>query len=192
MNYYAVQVVASRESDFIDWVVRRQEGALQDARFFFPRRRLTIRRQGRHFQELYPVFPGYVFVEAAGIGRTLYDLVRHGPGFCRFLRSNTDIRPLGQGDLSVLVHFMGGNGIAESSRVYFNENERIVVVDGPMMGMEGNIVKVDRRKKRAKIRLDFASESFHLDLAFEVIERSSTAGAGPDKGRPAGGEGSDV
>ncbi len=186
MNYYAVQVVASQEEALIGWVLRHQEGFRQDARFFFPRRRLTIRRQGRQLQELYPVFPGYVFVEAAGIGRSLYDLVRHGPGFCRFLRSNTDIRPLGQRDLAVLVHFMGGDGIAESSLVYFNEKDRIVVVDGPLMGMEGNIVKVDRRKKRAKIRLDFASESFHLDLAFEVIERASAAGAGSDKEPAAG------
>ena len=86
--------------------------------------------------------------------------------------SNDNINPLCAKDLSVLVHFIGSNDIAESSKVYFDENDRIVVVSGPLSGMEGNIVKVDRRKKRAKVRLDFANEAFHLDLAFDGIERS--------------------
>jgi len=53
--------------------------------------------------------------------------------------------------------------------VYFNEDSRIVVVEGPLMGLEGRIVKVDRRKGRAKIMLDLYNDSFSIDLAFEVI-----------------------
>lgn len=173
MNYYAVQVMGSREETFIQWMMHHQEEISTDIRFFFPRRRLTIRRQGKHFQELYPVFPGYVFVEASEVSIQLYKLVRRAPYFCRFLPSNDNIQPLGARDLAILVHFIGNNDIAESSKVYFDENDRIVVVSGPLSGMEGNIVKVDRRKKRAKVRLDFANEAFHLDLAFDVIERSS-------------------
>lgn len=172
MNYYAVQVMGAREESFVDWVQRHQGESFSGVRFFFPRRRLTIRRQGKQLQELYPVFPGYIFVEAPEVDRPLYDLVRGGPNFCRFLPSNTNIQPLRQKDLSILMHFIGKNDIAESSLVYFDENDRIVVVSGPLSGMEGMIVKVNRRKKRAKIRLDFANESFHLDLGFDVIERT--------------------
>ena len=173
MNYYAVQVMGAREEVFIDWVNRHQEKLSENTRFFFPRRRLTIRRQGRQLQELYPVFPGYVFAESSESGAYLYDQVRMAPIFCRFLPSNTNIQPLCQKDLAILIHFIGKNDIAESSKVYFDENDRIVVVSGPLAGMEGNIIKVDRRKKRAKIKLDFANEAFHLDLAFDVMERSS-------------------
>ena len=173
MNYYAVQVMGAREEAFIQWMLHQQEEISADIRFFFPRRRLTIRRQGKHFQELYPVFPGYVFVEASEVGIPLYKQVRRAPYFCRFLPSNNNIQPLGAKDLAVLVPFIGNSDIAESSKVYFDDNDRIVVVSGPLSGMEGNIVKVDRRKKRAKVRLDFANEAFHLDLAFDVIERAS-------------------
>jgi transcriptional antiterminator NusG len=37
------------------------------------------------------------------------------------------------------------------------------------MGLEGKIVKVDKRKGRAKIKLDLYNDSFAIDLAFEVI-----------------------
>jgi transcriptional antiterminator NusG len=42
-------------------------------------------------------------------------------------------------------------------------------VEGPLMGLEGRIIKVDRRKGRAKINLDLYNDSFTIDLAFEVI-----------------------
>ena len=58
-----------------------------------------------------------------------------------------------------------------SSLVRFDENDRIVVIEGPLKGIEGNIIKVDKRKQRAKIRVDFAGTVHTLDLSFEDIER---------------------
>ena len=63
--------------------------------------------------------------------------------------------------------------IAEPSRVHFDENDRIVVDSGPLQGLEGKIVKVDRRKGRAKIQLDLYTENFLLDLGFEVISKGN-------------------
>ena len=51
----------------------------------------------------------------------------------------------------------------------FNENNRIEVKSGPMMGLEGKIVKVDKRKQRAKVQLDLYKESFFVDFGFELI-----------------------
>jgi transcriptional antiterminator NusG len=59
--------------------------------------------------------------------------------------------------------------------VYFNDNSRIVVIEGPLMGLEGRIVKVDRRKGRAKVSLDLYNDSFTIDLAFEVIGSAEPA-----------------
>lgn len=61
--------------------------------------------------------------------------------------------------------------MAEKSKVYFNEEDRIVVSEGPLKGLEGRIIKVDKRKGRAKIKLDFYDNSFAIDLAFEIISR---------------------
>ncbi len=73
-------------------------------------------------------------------------------------------------DLELVLHFINRAGpIAGISKVYFNENDRIVVVDGPLKDLEGRIVKVDKRKKRAKIKLDLYGDSFAIDLAFEVL-----------------------
>jgi transcriptional antiterminator NusG len=59
--------------------------------------------------------------------------------------------------------------MAGKSKVYFDANSRIVVTEGPLMGLEGKIIKVDKRKGRAKIKLDLYNDSFSIDLAFELL-----------------------
>jgi transcriptional antiterminator NusG len=170
MNYYALQVKARTESRFIRQFKKlHPEVALP---LYFPQRRIDIRRKGRIRQSLQPVFPGYVFIEAENNDTILENqwFFRRTAGFFRFLKSNQEITPLTNRDLELVLHFIRNVGpVAGRSRVYFNENARIVVVEGPLMGLEGRIIKVDKRKGRAKIKLDIYEDSFSIDLAFEVI-----------------------
>ena len=137
----------------------------------FPRRRIDIRRRGKMQQSTVAVFPGYIFIEAEAEELLLHQWeFRRTAGFYRFLTSNQDISPLGDRDLELVLHFIQRAGpIAGISRVYYNENSRIVVLDGPLMGLEGRIIKVDKRKKRAKVKLNLYDDSFAIDLAFEVM-----------------------
>jgi transcriptional antiterminator NusG len=118
------------------------------------------------------IFPGYIFVEADSdeeIKACQWEFRRTG-GFYRFLKSNQEITALADRDLELVLHFIKNAGpVAGRSKVYFNDNSRIIVVEGPLMGLEGRIVKVDRRKGRAKVSLDLYNDSFAIDLGFEVI-----------------------
>ena len=170
MNYYAVQVKTRSENKFI-----KLFRALHPEITFpihFPQRQLDIRRAGKIRPSLSAVFPGYIFIEAAcdeEITERQWEF-RRTEGFYRFLKSNQEITPLADRDLELALHFINKAGpVAGRSKVYFNENSRIVVVEGPMAGLEGRIVKVDKRKGRAKINLDLCNDSFTIDLAFEVI-----------------------
>ena len=169
IKYYAMQVKTSAEDKFI----RHFKALHPEVPFplFFPQRRIDVRRGGVVRQSIAAVFPGYVFVEIEdGDILTHQWAFRRTDGFYRFLRSNQNIRPLANRDLELVLHFIKKVGpIAGISKVYFNENSRIVVTEGPLMGLEGKIVKVDKRKGRAKIKLDLYDDSFAIDLAFEVI-----------------------
>jgi transcriptional antiterminator NusG len=187
MNYFAIQVRTTGEDDFIARAESRLVKRLSRQRFFFPKRRLIIRRQGKTHPELKPVFPGYIFLEIDGadLDRELFAAVRRTPNFYRILRSNQERTPLAGRDLAVLRHFVSFGDIAEASKVFFDESDRIVVTEGPLLGLEGSIIKVDKRKKRAKVRLNFSNEDFLLDLAFEVLEKAGEAsGALPYSAKP--------
>ena len=170
MRYYALQVKTRSENKFIK--LFKAQNPHVSLPIYFPQRRIDIRKKGVIKQETAAIFPGYVFVETISHEEILthqWDF-RRTEGFYRFLRSNQDINALSGRDLELVLHFIKNAGpIAGRSRVYFNENARIVVVEGPLMGLEGKIIKVDKRKGRAKIKLDLYDDSFTIDLAFEVI-----------------------
>jgi len=170
MNYYAIQVKTRAENKFI----RLFRALFPEITLpiYFPQRRLDIRRKGKIKASISAVFPGYIFVEASCDEEILACQweFRRTEGFYRFLRSNQEITPLADRDLELVLHFIKNSGsIAGRSKVYFDENSRIIVVEGPLMGLEGRIKKVDKRKRRAKIMLDLYNDSFSVDLAFEVI-----------------------
>jgi len=169
-NYYAIQVKTREEDKFLKlfnaW--NREAGI----RLYFPKRVLDIYKKGKILPSSSPIFPGYIFAEIAGED----DIIRYKPmfrkteGFYRFLPSNKNIAPLAGRNLEIVLHFIKKVGpVAGKSLVTFDENSRIVVLSGPLMDLEGIIIKVDKRKKRAKIKLDLYEDSFSIDLAFEFL-----------------------
>jgi transcriptional antiterminator NusG len=170
MKYYVVQVKSNSEEKYIE--LFEAVNYSKKIKLYFPRREINERKEGRTTKKILPVFPGYVFVEF-GENENISDFQRiftEISGFCRFLRSNSDVTEVKGKDLDVMIHFAKKTGpIAGVSKVYFNEQNRIVVKEGPLMGFEGLIIKTDKRKGRAKIKLDFYNKPFTIDLAFEVI-----------------------
>jgi transcriptional antiterminator NusG len=169
MNYFAVQVKTREEVKFM--TLAEKHNTAQPMKLIFPRRMLRVRRRGKYRQELAPLFPGYVFLFGSEVPPETYWKMKRVPGFFRFLKSNHDIQPLSGEEKELLVHFLSYGEIVKSSTVFFDENSHIQVLTGPMKGMEGRIVKVDKRKGRAKIKLDMYGDSFLVDVGIEIIEK---------------------
>ena len=173
MNYYALQIKTRGEEKYMR-LFKAQHPEI-NLPLFFPQRSLDIRRGGKIVPAKLAIFPGYVFLELPEEENILnyHWAFRRTEGFYRFLRSNRDIAPLQNRDLELVLHFIKNVGpLAGKSKVYFDENSRIVVISGPLSGLEGRIVKADKRKGRAKIKLDLYDDSFCIDLAFEVLEQA--------------------
>jgi transcriptional antiterminator NusG len=173
MNYYALQVKTRGEEKYMR--LFRAQNPEVTLPMYFPQRAIDIRRRGKLVSSRSAIFPGYIFLELPDDDDILryHWAFRRTDGFYRFLKSNQDIRPIQHRDLEVLLHFIKKVGpLAGKSKVYFDENSRIVVMSGPLAGLEGKIVKVDKRKGRAKIELDLYGDSFRIDLAFEVLNQA--------------------
>ena len=177
MDYYAMQVRTRGEEKFMR--LFRAQNPDTTLPLYFPQRALDIRRGGRIVPSKLAVFPGYVFLELPeddSIFRYRWAF-RRTEGFFRFLKSNQNIVPLQNRDLELVLHFIKEVGpLAGKSQVYFDDNARIVVISGPLSGLEGRIVKADKRKGRAKIKLDLYGDSYCIDLAFEVLVKGKELG----------------
>ena len=87
------------------------------------------------------------------------------------MKSNQNILPLPESDARILRSLLVYGEVVGKSVVNFDENNRIRVLEGPLRGFEGQIVKVDRRKGRIKVKLDLYDESHTVDFGFTAIEK---------------------
>jgi transcriptional antiterminator NusG len=174
MSYFAIQVLTREEKKYIKLagdLLKRWEGeGMQDSTLVWPRRQLTIKRKGRSIRSLAPIFPGYVFLKTQDMTPQLHWELKRLAGFLRVLPSNTNAEPIEGKDHELILRFLEGGQIIKPTSVYFDKDERIVIISGPFVGYEGSVVKVDRRKNRVKIRLNLFKTQHLVDFAFEVVE----------------------
>jgi transcription termination/antitermination protein NusG len=172
MSFYVVSVQPRREERFIHAARQLPLAGVSgtgDVSYYWPRRKLMIRQKGRRKETLAAVFPGYIFLNAETVTDQIYRSLTKIPGFYRFLESNDHIRPLSGRDAEIVAHFVKFGEVIGKSTVTLDDNQRIKVLHGPLVGLEGMIVKVDKRKQRAKVRLDLYDESFLVDFGFELL-----------------------
>ncbi len=174
MIYYVIQVKTGGEEIYLRSARKALEDQETGPRLLWLRRRLDLRKRGRTRDALAPVFPGYIFLETESLSNDMYWALRRAIGFYKFLPNNHDVKSLAGHDRELLLHLVRLGEVVEKSKVYFDENNQIRVTEGALEGLEGEIVKVDRRKKRAKVRLSLYENSFLVDFGFEVMELVKT------------------
>lgn len=167
-RFYAVHVETGYEDSFVE-LMRKLE---PDTDVYNIKKKLTLRKRGKSFQESRPVFPGYLFFRTPdeSLLGPLVSRMRRLNHFIRVLPSTDSIKPLSDRDACIIGALLSFGGEIGPSLVTFDENNRIRVIRGALAGLEGSIVKVDRRKRRAKIRLDLHNTSMAFDLGFEVLQ----------------------
>ena len=168
MQYFVIQVRTGFEDKFTRLALQGIDSDRE--RLFWPRRRLSIRKRGKRRDVEIAVFPGYVFLEAETLESTTYWTLRRANGFLHFLPDNTRVEPLSGADRDLIRHFLSFGEVLDKSKVQFDENKRIRVIHGALKGLEGRIVKVDRRKQRAKVSLSLYESPFLIDFGFDVLE----------------------
>lgn len=167
-QYYIIRVLTGKEKKYIAWISKSL--FVDDVRIIWPRRCLSIRRSGIIKDQESSLYPGYLFLETQQLSDQAIMVLKKAPGFVKFLKSNDNIIPLNNHDRDRFLELISYGEIIRKSQVVFDENNRIRVLEGPLKQLEGDIVKVDRRKGRAKVRLHLNELSLLFDLGFDVME----------------------
>lgn len=166
MAIYALHIKTGSEK-----LIKRQieERLPPETHTFSPVRELIIRKKGKQRKESKAMFPGYLFLEADEVNANMLSLLKSVPGFYQILPSNKEIKAIPHQELDFLNTLFNKNHFAPLSRAKFDENNKIQIIDGPLKGKEGLIIKVDKRKGRAKIIINAFDKQHFVDLGFEII-----------------------
>jgi transcriptional antiterminator NusG len=165
-KWYALFVVTGEEEKVKERLQYRLMG--KDIRILVPKRKLRERRKGIWETKLRVIFPGYVLINGI-IGIEEYYVLVGVPGLIAMLKDKSGLLEIHEHEIHIINKLMGNSEIIETSSVMF-DGPRIIVVDGPLKGLEGLIEEVDKRKGRAKVRLNLIGAPRVVDLSISMIQ----------------------
>lgn len=166
MEIFVLHVVTGKEEIICKMIGREDWGIT----IHFPKRPLMERKLGKLHKKIQPVFPGYLFLETELLKDQVKSTIMKMAGVFRFLPENTNIQSLNDDDARFLRQLISTGRVGEEvSLVDFDENDRIRILEGPLKGREGQIVSVDRRKKRVRVQLTLFKESSLVDFSVRYI-----------------------
>lgn len=143
MKWYALQVMTGTERDVC--AALRRKGVQARA----PAQRLQIRRRGQWHDEERLLLPGYVFV-GAEYTAALFHVVSSVPGVIRWLGLHCG-EPQALDAREALRWRLDSAETLGPSRVYFPPGGGWHVLDGPLAEFAGDVVRMDRRQRRAYV-----------------------------------------
>ncbi|KNY26383.1 hypothetical protein Bccel_1645 [Pseudobacteroides cellulosolvens ATCC 35603 = DSM 2933] len=103
------------------------------------------------------------------LGPDEYYLLKDIPDLIKVLKDDCEPYIINQNEINIIGKLISNKGIIEPSHIRLNEG-KVVVIDGPLLGMEGLIEKLDKRKGRVKLRVNFMSESRLIELSVSMVE----------------------
>ena len=124
-------------------------------------------------EERYIVFPGYIFLESS-IGTN--DVLNYVKKLSRVCRNVINILKYGDTDeiamrweeRFILMGFLGKNYCIKASKGY-KKNGIVTITEGPLVGHEGKIKKIDRHKMKAWVEIKICEKNILFELGLQVI-----------------------
>jgi len=132
-----------------------------------PKRKLRVRRGGIWRVETRVLFPGYVLLNGK-ITTEIYYRLKNIPYVLRLLMTGSSVATIDRDEMQILSKLMCNSEEIGFSNVLM-ENGKVRVIDGPLYSLEGIITKIDQRKQRAKVRLNFLGEERTVDLGISIL-----------------------
>jgi len=162
-QWYVLQVITGKESDI---KARIMENILKEfGRVLIPKRELMERRQGRFVRMTRTMFPGYVFLNIT-LNDSIYYQIKQVPNIIRFL-GTTRPTPVPLEQMQPILRMCSLGELIDISKI--SVGKTVNVIEGPLQGYVGNIISIDKRKKRAKVRFQILDETKEIDLGIEVV-----------------------
>lgn len=166
--WYVVQVRTGDELKISNRL--KLEVKADDEDIFVPlyERRKCIKGEWRRVTT--PLFPGYIFFQTndvEGMYRRLYKI----DAFTRVLKTGECYSPIAPEEERFIETLTGDDHIVETS-IGVIEGDRVIIKRGPLYGLEGSIVKINRHKRIAIIKADFMGGQREVKVGLEIIDKT--------------------
>lgn len=112
------------------------------------------------------LFPGYVFLITENV-EELFLQLKKIIGLTKLLGTGNEITALTESETAFLKRFGGEEQIVRMSEGII-EGSRTKILSGPLMGMEGQIRKIDRHKRKAWLEVEMFGRTQLVEIGLEI------------------------
>ena len=179
--YYVIFVGSGNEAK-TEQLIRRTASEGLCTECFHPVRHMKRKLRGE-WKHLYTkLLPGYVFVESSDI-KALHKSLIMTPGFKKILRTEDDeggydFYALTKSEVNWLMAICGKMNesekikpVIELSQVGFDENDKAVILDGPLKGREAMVKKINLHRRTADLEVGFMGRTVILSVGIELVKK---------------------
>ncbi len=166
-SWHALFVTTGHE----DKVKKAIEATFKDEiKSIVPKRELRERKSGKWHIVKRTLFPGYVLIKGKITIETYYR-IKEIPMLANLLKDESGPLKIEEKELEVLNILLknGEENIGISTA--YKEGQKVRIIDGPLVGLEGHIQSVDTRKGRAKLNIDFLGSPRTVQLGINFVDK---------------------
>lgn len=172
MSYYCIKCKTNYEDSVREELEKELRKTDMSATVCFPKKTVREKQKDRTWIPVTrALLPGYLLVSSYVTIENLRDAVREIKHANYVLRYDNTMYELQAGDKKYAEWIFNNEGILKPSKVYLEPGERIQIISGPLFGMEGKIVSVKRRERRATISLPFGETNNTISLSIDIIDK---------------------
>ena len=168
LNWYAVQVRTG--SEYITAQLCKSminQNVLTDC--FIPRYERMRRYQAQWHLEYRIMFPGYIFLMTDRVC-ALYEELRYIPRLTKILGNGMEFIPLKKEEVEFLTAIGSEEHLTGMSKGYI-AGDRIIITEGPMKEMAGQIRFIDRHKRLAVVQMEMVGRKMDIRLGLEIVKK---------------------
>ena len=171
--YYVVQVKTGKEQKAIEDILKNKPKDVENFDVFAPFRKGLRKYHGELKEVVERCFPGYVFVETDQV-QELFKQLYFTPGFTKLLgreEGTENFVPLDKDESRMIdiLYSKNNDRITEISNIEVREGETIRVLDGPLMGLETQIKKVDLHKRKVTVEWMICGRLVESSVGINII-----------------------
>ncbi len=165
-DWYVLHVRTGKESEVVGSLARH----LPHCKTMVPRRIMKERKNGRWKSIVRELFPGYVFVHT-DMDAAMYYKLDGIPSVIKILGNDKGPQPVPENEMAHILWLHGSGDPLGISELHL-EGGKITVISGPLAGMEGQIIRVDPRRQRAKVNISLMGQPRIIELSINAITKS--------------------
>lgn len=167
--WYVIQTHGGEEEKTADMIRKRLPPYCMEE-CFIPKRERMKKFHGNWNRVEEILFRGYVFV-ISGQPENLYQELQSIPMLTKVLgREKNYFLPLNREEEELIQRLGDEKHKTTISKVEVVEGKSIRIIEGPLKGYVGNIVKVNLHKREVMIQVEFMKRSLELYMGIEMID----------------------